>query len=96
MSAFFHPDVQKDVSKVLRHYDSINPRLGDEFWAELSSFIEMAATNPSRFHLESPGRRRVNLNRFPFHFLFREIPGGIRITVIRHNKQNPAQGVRRQ
>lgn len=96
MSAVFHPDVQKDVSKVLRHYDGINPRLGDEFWAELNSFIELASTNPGRFHFESPGRRRVNLNRFPFHFLFREIPGGIRITVVRHHKQHPAHGESRR
>lgn len=96
MSAVYHPDVQKDVSKILRRYDGINPRLGDEFWAELNAFIQKAAENPGRFHFESPGRRRVNLKRFPFHFLFREIPGGIRITVVRHHKQHPEQGVRRR
>ena len=83
------------VSNILRHYDGINARLGDEFWAELSLFIQKATENPTRFHLESPGRRRVNLNRFPFHFLYREIPGGIRITVVRHHKQHPKQGARR-
>ena len=25
MSVVYHPDVQKDASKILRHYDSINP-----------------------------------------------------------------------
>ncbi len=74
MSAVYHPDVQKDVSKILHHYDRINPRLGDEFWAEVNSFIAKAVENPGRFHFEAPGRRRVNLHRFPIHFLFREIP----------------------
>jgi plasmid stabilization system protein ParE len=88
----FHPDVQRDVSRILRHYDSINDRLGDEFWEELNSFINLAATNPQRFHFEDKDRRRINLQRFPYHFLFREIPGGIRITVVRHHRQRPQHG----
>lgn len=96
MSVVYHPDVQRDVSKILRHYDSINPRLGDEFWAELNSFILKAAENPGRFHFESPGRRRTNMDRFPLHFLFREIPGGIRITAVRHHKQHPERSIRRR
>ena len=85
MNVIYHPDVQKDVSRILRHYDKIDPRLGDEFWAELNSFIAKAW----RFHFESPGRRRANLHRFPYHFLFREVAGGIRITVVRGHKQHP-------
>ena len=96
MSVVYHPDVQKDVSKILRHYDQINPRLGDEFWAELNSFIQKAATNPGLFHFESPGRRRVNLHRFPYHFLFQEITGAIRITVVRGHKQHPKTGTQRR
>jgi len=88
----FHPLVQQDVSNILRHYDSINDRLGDEFWEELNSFINLVTNNPRRFHLDDKGRRRVNLQRFPYHFLFREIEGGIRITVVRHHKQNPRYG----
>ena len=75
MNVVCHPDVQKDVSNILRYYDRIDPRLGDEFWAELNSFIAKAAANPSWFHFDKPGRRRVNLSRFPYHFLFREIAG---------------------
>jgi hypothetical protein len=38
MSVVYHPAVQGDVSRILRHYDSINSRLGDEFWDELNAF----------------------------------------------------------
>jgi plasmid stabilization system protein ParE len=96
MKVVYHPDVQKDVSRILRHYDFIHERLGDEFWAEVNSFIEKAAANPGRFHFESPGRRRVNLHRFPYHFLFREVPGGMRITVVRHHRQHPSRGLQRR
>lgn len=95
MKVVYHPAVQRDVSRILRHYDGINDRLGDEFWEELNWFISQAAGNPRRFHFEAPDRRRVNLRRFPYHFLFREIPGGIRITVVRHHRRHPARGLQR-
>ena len=96
MKVVYHPAVQRDVSRILRHYDGINDKLGDEFWDELNSFINRAGANPKRFHLEARDRRRVNLKRFPYHFLFREIAGGIRITVVRHHKQHPERGLDRK
>ena len=96
MRVVYHPDVQRDVSRILRHYDGINDRLGDEFWEELNSFISQAAANPHQFHFETRDRRRVNLRRFPYHFLFRDIPDGIRVTVVRHHKQRPEHGLERR
>jgi plasmid stabilization system protein ParE len=92
----YHPAVQRDVSRILKHYDSINDRLGDEFWEELNSFIQRAVAGPRRFHFATGNRRRVNLKRFPYHFLFRETPDGIRVTVVRHHKQHPEHGLKRQ
>ncbi len=74
MKVVYHPAVQGDVSRILRHYDGINDRLGDEFWEELNLFINQAVANTQRFHFEARNRRRVNLRRFPYHFLFRESP----------------------
>jgi len=94
MKVVYHPAVQRDVSRILRYYDGVSDRLGDEFWEELIAFIKKAAANPQRFHVETRDRRRVNLRRFPL--LFREIPGGIRITVVRHHKQHPERGIERR
>jgi plasmid stabilization system protein ParE len=96
MKVVYHPAVQRDVSRILRYYDNFNDRLGDEFWKELNTFIGKASANPQGFHFQSSDRRRVNLRRFPYHFLFREIANGIRITVVRHNKQHPARGLKRR
>jgi plasmid stabilization system protein ParE len=93
MKVVYHPAVQRGVSRILRHYDGISDRLGDEFWNELNSFINKAAANPQHFHFEARDRRRVNLKRFPYHFLFREVHGGIRITVVRHHRQRPERGL---
>jgi plasmid stabilization system protein ParE len=96
MKVVYHPAVQTDVSAILRYYEAISPRLSDEFWAELQAAIERAADNPGRFHFQTRDLRRVNLDRFPHHFLFRQLPGCLRVTVVRHNKQHPNTGLSRR
>ncbi|PAW77170.1 MAG: hypothetical protein B9S33_20395 [Pedosphaera sp. Tous-C6FEB] len=95
MRVSFHPAVQRDVSAILRYYDGVSSRLGDDFWAELTTCIERAAQHPERCHPVDAVRRRVNLPRFPYHFLFRIKPDGIRIMAVRHHKQHPRTGLLR-
>jgi plasmid stabilization system protein ParE len=40
--------------------------------------------------------RRANLKRFPYHFLYRILPDRIRITAVRHHRQNPRFGLQRR
>jgi len=96
MTVVYHPDVQRDVNGILRHYDRISHQLGNEFWDELMSCLQAAARNPKRFHFANRGLRRVNLRRFPYHLLFRELPGRIRITVVRHNRRHPGHAIKRK
>jgi plasmid stabilization system protein ParE len=95
MNVEYHPAVEQDVAEALNYYDGISPVLGDEFKKELRHFIKLAATKPGRFHPASPKFRRANLRRFPYHFLFCEIPDGIRITLVRHHKRHPDHGIKR-
>ena len=96
MKLVYHPAVQADVAGILGHYDRISARLGDEFWAELMAGLERAAQFPERCHLTESGLRRVNLRRFPYHFLFRLKPDCVRVTVVRHHKQHPRTGLQRR
>jgi len=96
MRVTYNALVQKDVNRILKRYESISARLGDEFWSELTSAIQAAAQDPGRSHLAGGDFRRVNLNRFPYHFLFRLLPGRMRIVVVRHHKRHPTHGRRRK
>lgn len=91
----YHPAVEQDVAEALRRYDAVSQRLGEEFKAELRRFIAVAAAKPGRFHLIKPGFRRTNLKRFPYHFVYRELPDGIRVTLVRHHRRNPSLGMER-
>jgi toxin ParE1/3/4 len=96
MKLAYHPLVQRDVSGILRHYDGISPRLGDEFWAELLRLTALVAAQPERFHLANRGLRRADMRRFPYHLLFRERPDGIRVIVVRHHRRHPSYGTGRR
>jgi hypothetical protein len=76
-------------------YDSVSQRLGEEFLAELRATIALAAAKPGRFHLIKHGFHRANLKRFPYHFIFRDLADGIRVTLVRHHRRNPSFGIER-
>jgi hypothetical protein len=92
----YHPAVEQDVAEALKRYDEVSPVLGDEFKKELRHFIKLAAADPGRFHPINSRFRRANLRRFPYHFLYGEIPDGIRITLVRHHKRHPDYGLERE
>ena len=96
MTLAYHPLVQRDVHGILRHYDRISARLGDEFWAELMRLIELVAAKAERFHFADRGLRRANMRRFPYHVLFRHRAEGVRVIVVRHNSRHPSYGARRR
>jgi len=92
----YHPKVPAEVRAFLDHYDAISVDLGDSFWQELTEAIDYARDHPERHHFDRTGRRRSNLKRFPIHFLFRILPGMIRITAVRHDRQDPGDGSTRR
>lgn len=56
----------------------------------------MALANPDRSHSIKPGLHRANPNRFPYHVIYREIQGGIRVILVRHHRRHPQFGMERE
>jgi toxin ParE1/3/4 len=96
MRLSFHPSVQRDVHAILRYYDSISRKLGDQFYAELTASLDAVMRNPQRGHLVEADVRRINLNTYPYHFLYRLLPGRVRVTIIKHNRRHPRMGIGRR
>jgi plasmid stabilization system protein ParE len=91
----FHPAVQQDVAEAMRYYHGVSARLAGDFNAELRRVIAEAAANAGRFHPTAPGVHRANLRRFPYDFIYREITGGIRVTLVRHHRRHSERGTER-
>ncbi len=67
----YHSAVQREIREILDYYESISERLADDFWEELADAFDYARRFPKRHHFDSSGRRRGNLKKFPYYFLFR-------------------------
>ncbi len=91
----YHPRVSSEVSEILKYYTDISPSLADDFWEEFLRALEQARMFPERHHFDASGRRRSNLTRFPYHFLFRTSSTQIKITVVRHHSRSSSYGSNR-
>jgi plasmid stabilization system protein ParE len=93
----FHRQIASDVSRIMDYYENVaGPELADEFYAELQFFFQKAANSPESYSVRERDLRRVNLDRFPYHFLFRLVEDRVRVLVVRHHKRHPSLGIRRR
>jgi plasmid stabilization system protein ParE len=97
MYLVFHPKVYSDIDEIMEYYERVATReLADEFYSELRYYMQQAAERPESFAIRERDLRRVNLQRFPYHFLFRIVGDVVRVLVVRHHRRRPTLGVRRR
>lgn len=97
MRLVLHPKVYSDIDEIMGYYERVATRdLADEFYAELRYYMQQAAARPESFPIRERDLRRANLQRFPYHFLFRIVGDVVRILVVRHHGRRPTVGVRRR
>lgn len=93
----FYQQVASDISRIMDYYENVaGPELADDFYTELQFYFQKAADSPESYSIRERDLRRVNLNRFPYHFLFRIVEDRVRVLVIRHHKRRPSLGTRRR
>ena len=93
----FHPQIASDISRIMEYYQDVSGiQLADEFYSELRAFFQQAARFPHAYHTVQHDLRRVDLERFPYHFFFRIVSDRVRILVVRHHKRRPSLGLSRR
>lgn len=93
----FHRQVASDITRITDHYEDIaGSKLADEFYFELQTCFQKAADHPEAYDIRVHDLRRVNLERFPYHFLFRIIGNRVRVLVVRHHRRSPTLGLHRR
>ena len=97
MQVIFHPRVHSDISKVMDYYERVATlELADEFYCEFRAAVKATTEKPQLASLRKGDFRRVNLRRFPYHFLFRIAGDSLRVLVVRHHYRRPSFGTRRR
>ena len=97
MRLVLHRGVCSDVDDIMDYYERAErPELAEDFYRELRAFMRDAARRPDRYHFFKTDLRRVNLKRFPYHFLYRVVGNDVRILVVRHHRRRPDYGLERE
>jgi plasmid stabilization system protein ParE len=97
MRLVLHPRVCSDIDTIMAYYEKVaTTDLADDFYSELRRLMKKAAARPESFAIREGDIRRVNLHRFPYHFLFRIAGDAVRILVVRHHSRHPSLGIRRR
>ena len=92
-----HPKIYSDIDQIMAYSEQIaTADLASDFYAELRRFMKAAAARPNSFAIRKRDIRRVNLDRFPYHFLFRIVDDGVRVLVVRPHSRHPSLGIRRR
>ena len=93
----FHRQLASDISQIMDYYEGVaESRLADEFYNELRVFFQKAADSPEAYDIFAHDLRRVNLERFPYHFLFRIVGERVRILIVRHHRRRQSLGLQRR
>jgi len=97
MKLELNSSVYSDLLEIMEYYDnSVGADLAAEFYAEFRYCGKTAADRPYSYASHVGDLRRVNLNRFPHHFLFRIVDDKtVRILVVKHNRRDPSFGLDR-
>ena len=97
MGLSFHRLLTHDLRAVQTYYEEeVGVDLSQRFYREFEALALQIDRNPRRFHQVSDGLRRANFRSFPYHLLFYEIAGGVRILVLRHHRRSPDYGIERR
>jgi len=92
----FHPRVFSEIDAIMRYYEDVaEPDLADDFYEEFRASTVRTAEHPESVNERIGGLKRVNLKRFPYNYLFNELPDHVRILVIRHHARHPVYGTKR-
>jgi toxin ParE1/3/4 len=93
----FNNLVASDISRIMDYYEAAaGPQLADDFYEELRAFFQNVAESSESYTIRERDLRRVNLERFPYHFLFRIAGDAVRILVARHHSRRPSLGIHRR
>ena len=93
----FHRQIASDISRIMDYYENVaGTKLANEFYSELRFFFQKASESPEAYEIHEHNLRRVNLERFPYHFLFRIVGDRVRVLVVRHHRRRPSLGLHRR
>ena len=93
MTLSIHPGAEQDIADAIDFYkEHAGPRVAAAFLNEFNRVATLLLERPRLSAATSKGRRVFAMRVFPYSVVYRELPDGIRIIVVRHQRRKPSFG----
>jgi plasmid stabilization system protein ParE len=93
MKADLHPGAERDITEAAAFYDREgSAAVAARFVAEIERVILLLLANPGLGTPRVHGRKGFPATGFPYTVIYREIPTGIRVLVVKHDRRHPGHG----
>ena len=96
MKVTLHPGAERDVFEAAAFYEEeASPALAGRFIAEFERVVKLLVANPGLGTPRARGRRGFPTSGFPYTVVYREVPDGILVLVVKHDRRRPTFGASR-
>lgn len=93
MRVTLHPGAEQDVVQAAAFYEREgSAALAARFVVEFRRVAVLLLANPGLGTPRSRGRRSFPTAGFPYTVVYREVPDGIRVLVVKHDRLRPGYG----
>lgn len=89
MTYSYHPYARKELDDAADYYDSIDLRLGDEFFEEIDDCISRLLMSPLAWTKLRGSVRRCRTHRFPYSLIYDLEKEQVFIVAVMHSSREP-------
>lgn len=90
MIYFFHPAAVAEHLESVVFFESKRSGLGAAYLAEFERVMGIVCESPHRYTIEKqPDVRRIQMKKFPFTVLYREVSGSVQVLAVAHHRRRP-------
>jgi len=92
-----HPGAEQDLHEAAAFYEREgSAALAARFLAEFERVATLLLANPGLGTARTRGRKGFPATDFPYTIVYREVPSGIRVLVVKHDRRRPGYGASRR
>ncbi|MFT3666182.1 type II toxin-antitoxin system RelE/ParE family toxin [Piscinibacter sp.] len=92
-TAELHPHALRDIEEAASFYEREgSAALAARFVAEFERVAKLILADPGLGTPRARGRKGFPATDFPYTVIYREVPTGIRILVVKHDRRQPGYG----
>lgn len=93
MKVTIHPDAQQDIEAAAAFYEQEgSPAVAARFLAEFERVAKLLLQSPGIGSPRTRGRRGFMTTGFPYTIIYRQVPTGIYVLVVKHDRRRPGYG----